>query len=44
MGDFVQVERQGAVTLLRLHRPDTLNSVATHEDCADLVSAIVALP
>lgn len=43
MGDFVEVERRGAIAILRLNRPGTLNAIATHEDCGDLVSAIETL-
>lgn len=43
MGDFVDLERRGAVAIVRLNRPATLNAVATHEDCDDLVAAITAL-
>lgn len=43
MGNFVNVERHGAIAVLRLNRPDTLNAIATHQDCVDLVTAIEAL-
>jgi 2-(1,2-epoxy-1,2-dihydrophenyl)acetyl-CoA isomerase len=43
MGDFVEVERLEGVAILRLNRPDSLNAVATHEDCLDLVSAVESL-
>ncbi|MBB5698590.1 crotonase/enoyl-CoA hydratase family protein [Sphingomonas yantingensis] len=43
MGDFVEVSVEGPIAVIRLNRPDTLNAVATHEDCDDLVRAIEAL-
>ncbi|MEP7348632.1 MAG: crotonase/enoyl-CoA hydratase family protein [Sphingorhabdus sp.] len=43
MGDFVETEITGKVAILRLNRPDSLNAVATHEDCSDLVSAVEAV-
>ena len=43
MPPFVTVERNGRVAIITLNRPETLNAIATHEDCMDLVSAIEAL-
>jgi len=43
MGTYVTSERRGAVVILRLNAPDTLNAVATAEDCSDLVMALRAL-
>lgn len=43
MGNFVTVERQGRIAILTLNRPDKLNALADHEDCADLVRALNAL-
>jgi len=43
VGDFVEVERRGAVAILRLNRPESLNAIATHEDCDDLVAALHAV-
>jgi 2-(1,2-epoxy-1,2-dihydrophenyl)acetyl-CoA isomerase len=43
MGDFVEVERLEGVAILRLNRPESLNAVATHEDCLDLVAAVESL-
>src|SRR5215203_6035714 len=40
MGDFVTTELRGKVAILRLNRPESLNAVATHEDCDDLVRAV----
>jgi 2-(1,2-epoxy-1,2-dihydrophenyl)acetyl-CoA isomerase len=40
MGDFVQIEIHDKVAVLRLNSPDSLNAIATHQDCDDLVSAI----
>jgi 2-(1,2-epoxy-1,2-dihydrophenyl)acetyl-CoA isomerase len=43
MGDFIVRETIGKVAILRLNRPDSLNAVATHEDCADFVEAVQAV-
>lgn len=43
MSSFVQVERRGRVAVLTFSRPDSMNAIATHEDCADLVTAVEAL-
>ena len=40
MGDFVTIERLDKIAILRLNRPESLNAVATHEDCDDLVSSV----
>lgn len=40
MGDFLQMEQKGRIAILRLNRPDSLNAIATHEDCDDIVSAL----
>jgi 2-(1,2-epoxy-1,2-dihydrophenyl)acetyl-CoA isomerase len=43
MGHFVERETIGKVAILRLNSPDTLNAIATHEDCDDLIDAIRAI-
>jgi len=43
VGNFVSVERKDAVAIIRLNRPETLNALATHEDCFDVVRAIEML-
>jgi len=43
MDNFVTVERHGAVALITLSRPETLNAIATHADCDDLVSALQSI-
>lgn len=40
MGDFVTVEKKSAIAMLVLNRPDQLNAIGHHSDCADLVSAL----
>ncbi|MEO5598550.1 MAG: crotonase/enoyl-CoA hydratase family protein [Novosphingobium sp.] len=40
MGDFVTTEVREKVAVLRLNRPESLNAIATHEDCDDLVEAV----
>ncbi|MGI9376354.1 crotonase/enoyl-CoA hydratase family protein [Altererythrobacter sp. FM1] len=40
MGDFVKMEKRGRIAILTFNHPDTMNAIATHEDCADLVSAL----
>jgi enoyl-CoA hydratase/carnithine racemase len=43
MPGFVTLEIKDQVATLRLNRPETLNAIATHDDCADLVDALTAL-
>lgn len=43
MGNFVATERRGAVAILRLQNEKSLNAIASHEDCQDLVGALQAL-
>ncbi len=43
MGDFISRETVGKVAILRMARPETLNAIASHEDCQDLVGAIEAV-
>ena len=40
MGDFMSVERRGAIAILRMDRADSLNAIATHADCDDMVAAL----
>lgn len=40
MGDYVRVAKDDRVATLVLNRPDRLNAIAAHEDCADLVGAL----
>ena len=43
MTSFVQVERRGPVAILTFNRPESMNAIASREDCIDLVGAIEAL-
>ncbi len=43
MGDFVEVAVDQRVAIVRLNRPDSLNAIATHQDCDDLVAALQGL-
>ncbi|MDO7836691.1 crotonase/enoyl-CoA hydratase family protein [Sphingobium sp. HBC34] len=43
MTSFVNVERRGRIAVVTLNRPDSLNAIATHQDCHDLVEAIESL-
>ena len=43
MGNFVAVERRGAVAVLRLQNESALNAIGSHQDCRDLVDALQAL-
>ena len=43
MGNFVAVERRGAVAVLRLQNERALNAIGSHEDCRDLVDSLQAL-
>lgn len=40
MGEFVTTELRDKIAILRLNRPDSLNAIATHEDCNDLITAV----
>jgi 2-(1,2-epoxy-1,2-dihydrophenyl)acetyl-CoA isomerase len=43
MGDFIHRETIGKVAILRINRPESLNAVATQQDCDDFVAAIEAI-
>jgi len=43
MGSFVTTERQGAIAILRLNHPQTLNAIGSHEDCEDIVKELQSL-
>ncbi|MDF8334598.1 crotonase/enoyl-CoA hydratase family protein [Novosphingobium cyanobacteriorum] len=43
MEDFAKVERRGKVAILTFNRPDSLNALASHEDCFSIVDALTAL-
>jgi 2-(1,2-epoxy-1,2-dihydrophenyl)acetyl-CoA isomerase len=43
MAGFVERETHGRIAVLRLNRPESMNAIASHEDCADLIAAIEAL-
>ena len=43
LGDYVKIERQGRIAILTLNHPGTMNAIAEHEDCADLVDALESL-
>lgn len=43
MGDYVRLETRGNIAILTLNRPDKLNAIGEHEDCADLVGALAAI-
>lgn len=40
MGDFVKTEKRGRIAILTFNHPETMNAIATHEDCADIVAAL----
>jgi len=40
MQDFVKIDRRGKVAILTFNRPDTLNALASHEDCFAIVDAL----
>lgn len=40
MGDFVTVEKNDRIATLVLNRPEQMNAIGQHSDCADLVSAL----
>ena len=43
MGDFVQLERQSRIAIVRLNATDSLNAIGTQQDCDDLVAALQSL-
>jgi enoyl-CoA hydratase/carnithine racemase len=43
VGDYVTIERQGRIAILTFNHPDTMNAIAEHEDCNDLVRALEGL-
>jgi len=43
VGDYVTIERQGRIAILTFNHPDTMNAIAEHEDCDDLVRALEGL-
>lgn len=40
MGSFVSIEKDEGIATLTLNRPDRLNAIGEHQDCADLVGAL----
>lgn len=43
MGGFLTVERRERIAILTMARPDSMNAIATHADCDDIVAALDAL-
>ena len=43
MGDYVCFEQRGRIAILTFNHPDTMNAIAEHEDCNDLVNALERL-
>ncbi|HMT44011.1 MAG TPA: crotonase/enoyl-CoA hydratase family protein [Chakrabartia sp.] len=43
MGDFIQIERQGRVAIVRLNKPEALNAIGTLDDCNDIIAALDGL-
>lgn len=43
MTDFAQVERRGKVAILTFSRPESLNAIASLEDCRSIVDAFAGL-
>lgn len=43
MSEFVRIERRGRIAILTFNHPDTMNAIADHEDCRDLVDALESL-
>ena len=39
MTKFVEVERCGKIAVFKLNRPETMNAIATLQDCDDIVAA-----
>jgi enoyl-CoA hydratase/carnithine racemase len=43
MGDFITLQKTGPIAVLTLNRPDRMNAIGTHEDCADFSDSLQAL-
>jgi enoyl-CoA hydratase/carnithine racemase len=43
VADFVKIERRDRIAILTLNRPETMNAIAEHQDCIDLVNALEEL-
>jgi len=43
MGGFVTFQKTGAIAILTLNRPERMNAIGTHEDCAELAEAVLRL-
>lgn len=43
MQDFAKIERRGKVAILTFNRPDTLNALASQDDCFSIVDALTEL-
>ncbi len=43
MGNFIDVERRGKIAILKMNKPESMNAIATHEDCDDIVSTLNAI-
>jgi 2-(1,2-epoxy-1,2-dihydrophenyl)acetyl-CoA isomerase len=43
MSAFVTVERRGAIAILTMARPESMNAIGTHQDCEDIVAALTTL-
>jgi enoyl-CoA hydratase/carnithine racemase len=43
MGEFLRVERRGRIAILTMNKPESLNAIGTHADCADIVDTLAAL-
>ena len=40
MKDFVSVEKRGRIAIITMQRPESMNAIATHQDCDDLIAAL----
>ena len=43
MSDFAKVEKRGKVAIVTFNRPDTMNAIASHEDCTSIVNALLEI-
>lgn len=43
MGGFLTVERRERIAILTMARPESMNAIATHADCDDIVATLEAL-
>ncbi len=43
MSDFLQVEKQGRIAILRMSKPEAMNALSSLEDCDNIISTLESL-